>query len=104
MRAWVVARRRDVQERQELVTSFSCLDMRLEMTGCRERQRRRRARYAGTPAGSEALVVGGRKVASQVCVVRETRTRGYSLSLREVVQQTSHRGLTVYLVPRMRRR
>ena len=44
MRAWVVARQREVQERQEEVRSFSCLDIRLEMTGWRERQRRRMAR------------------------------------------------------------
>ena len=76
MRVWTVPRSRELQERTELVRTFSCLDMRLEMTGWVERQRVRRARYAGTPAGREAVLVGGRKVASQACVVRETRIRG----------------------------
>ena len=44
IRAWVVARIREVQDRLEVVTSFSCLDIMLEMMGWKERQRRRMAR------------------------------------------------------------
>ena len=66
IRAWVVARIRELQDRLEIVTNFSCLDIRLEMTGWMERQMRRMARYAGTPGGRETLEVVGRKVASQV--------------------------------------